>query len=562
MSRKHGKKHRAVPLPAAVELDMLELASIVERAKAALSADEHSKLKTAIDTLHSTAGIIAFLREELRSKHASLERLWQMLFGTSTEKTAKVLAGTAAHAACQTRDGVLAAATSADRSRRPGHGRNGAAAFTGAEHVPVAHAQLQRGDHCPGCQHGKVYPLEEPSLLVRITGMAPLGARVYECDRLRCNLCGEVYTAEAPAGIGSDKYDATAVSMVGLLKYGAGLPFNRIERLQEALRIPLPASTQWDLVKTAAEMLAPVHEELIRQAAQGAVLHNDDTTMKVLQLSREQRAAALACDDAEERTGVFTSGIVATAAGVKIALFFTGVRHAGENLATVLAQRAASLPAPIQMCDGSSRNTDGEFDTLPAACVAHGRRKFVAVAEHFPEEVRFVLEQLREVYKTDAEARATGLDAERRLRLHQEQSAPRMAALEQWMQRQFDDRHVEPNSGLGEAIRYLQKRWDALTLFLRVPGVPLDNNITERALKKAILHRKNALFYKTLTGARVGDIFMSLVYTAELNRVAPFDYLVALQRHAVEIPDCPAEWMPWNYTTALARCSSGPGPPA
>ena len=488
--KRDSKKHRAAPLSAAVELDMVGLAAIVERAKTVLSAEEHSQLKTAMQTLHSTAGIIAFLRAELQSKHASLERLRQMLFGTRTEKTEKVLGETLEPSAVkQARGGAVAAAPPADRPRRPGHGRNGAAAFSGAEHVPITHAQLKRGDLCPGCQHGKVYPLEEPALLVRITGMAPLGARVYECDRLRCNLCGEVYTAEAPARVGTEKYDATAVSMVGLLKYGAGLPFNRIEKLQEALRIPLPASTQWDLVKAAAETLAPVHEELIGQAAQGAVLHNDDTAMKVLQLSREQRAAALACDDAEERTGVFTSGIVATAAGVKIALFFTGVRHAGENLAAVLAQRAAELPAPIQMCDGSSSNTDGQFETLLAACVAHGRRKFVAVAEHFPEEVRFVLETLREIYRTDAEARNAGLDPTGRLRLHQEQSAPRMTALDEWMRQQFAERLVEPNSGLGEAIRYMQNRWSPLTLFLRVPGVPLDNNITERALKKAIRPR-------------------------------------------------------------------------
>jgi transposase len=76
-----------------------------------------------------------------------------------------------------------------------------------------------------------------------------------------------------------------------------------------------------------------------------------------------------------------------------------------------------------------------------------------------------------------------------------------------------------------------------------------------------ILHRKNALFYKTLNGARVGDIFMSLIYTAELNGVAPFDYLVALQRHAKEVNEAPGDWMPWNYQQTLARQMAGPDPP-
>jgi hypothetical protein len=108
----------------------------------------------------------------------------------------------------------------------------------------------------------------------------------------------------------------------------------------------------------------------------------------------------------------------------------------------------------------------------------------------------------------------------------------------------------------------MQKRWSQLSLFLRIAGAPLDSNIVERALKKAILHRKSAMFYKTLNGARVGDVFMSLIYTAELNKVAPFEYLVALQRHAEEVAKTPAEWMPWNYRATVAMLAAGPGPPA
>jgi len=168
----------------------------------------------------------------------------------------------------------------------------------------VAHPTLHSGDACPGCESGKLYQQSEPAKLVRITGMAPLSASVYSCDRLRCNLCGEVVTAPAPEGVGPEKYDATATSMVGLLKYGAGLPFNRIEKLQSSMGIPLPAATQWDLVQAAAKTLTPAHEELINQAAQATVLYNDDTTMKVLQLTRKQRAAALADDADGERTGI------------------------------------------------------------------------------------------------------------------------------------------------------------------------------------------------------------------------------------------------------------------
>jgi hypothetical protein len=427
--------------------------------------------------------------------------------------------------------------------------------------VTIAHPSLHRGDHCPGCTTGKIYPLAEPATLVRIIGIAPLSATVYACERWRCNLCGEVFTAPAPAGVGEAKYDATATTMVGLLKYGCGLPFHRIEVLQRAMRIPLPAATQWELVRDARPQLQPVWDELVRQAAQGEVVYNDDTTMKILALTAEQRRAAAADAETDARTGVFTSGIVATRAGHRIALFFTGRQHAGENLADVLAQRAADLAPPIQMCDALATNTAGAFDTLLASCLAHARRRFVDVVDNFPAEVRHVLEALREVYRTDALARERALSPEERVRLHQTESGPRMADLETWLRQQRDDHLVEPNSGLGAAIAYMLKHWATLTLFLRVPGAPLDNNICERALKKAILHRKNALFYKTLNGARVGDVFMSLIHTAELNGSAAFEYLVALQRHHEDVALDPSEWLPWNYEATLAELRARASPP-
>jgi hypothetical protein len=128
--------------------------------------------------------------------------------------------------------------------------------------------------------------------------------------------------------------------------------------------------------------------------------------------------------------------------------------------------------------------------------------------------------------------------------------------LKEWLQRQFDEKLVEPNSALGEAINYLLKRWDSLTLFLRKAGAPLDNNLCERALKKAILHRKNALFYKTRNGARVGDIYMSLIYTCELSGINAFDYLNQLQLNASSVAEHPDRWMPWNYRDTLATCKS------
>ncbi|MCP4739979.1 MAG: transposase, partial [Bosea sp.] len=191
-----------------------------------------------------------------------------------------------------------------------------------------------------------------------------------------------------------------------------------------------------------------------------------------------------------------------------------------------------------------------------ANCLSHGRRRFVDVVENFPQEVRYVLEILARVYKNDALARKQNLSPRERLIFHQQESGPLMEALHEWLEHQFSEKTVEPNSSLGEAITYMLNHWKELTLFLRKPGAPLDNNVCERALKKAILHRKNALFYKTQNGARVGDLFMSLIHTTELSGANTFDYLCELQRHAERVKEDPGQWMPWNYRETLKRITA------
>ena len=247
------------------------------------------------------------------------------------------------------------------------------------------------------------------------------------------------------------------------------------------------------------------------------------------------------------RTGLFTSGVVATNAGRRIALFFSGRRHAGENLSDVLQHRAKELESPVQMCDGLARNLPKELETILANCLAHGRRNFVELHDRFPEECRQVIETFRVIYHNDKIARDAEMSADARLALHQTQSKPTMDNLHVWLQRQFSDKLVEPNSALGEAINYLLKRWEPLTLFLRKAGAPLDNNVCERALKKAILHRKNSMFFKTRNGARVGDMYMSVIYTCELSGVSAFDYLNQLQLNTTCVTKSPDLWMPWNY---------------
>ena len=545
--------------PTIIELEMDELKDILRRAEAKQFNDKD--YETAGTVLQSYVELVALLK----SKNVSMRRLQKLLFGASTEKTAAV-AGDGTESAEET--GSVTASKHDSPKSSKGHGRNGADAYHGAEKIEVPHESLQPGDACPECVDGTVYEATRPGVLVRITGQAPVAAKVYQLQKLRCHLCGKVFTAEPPVGVGSQKYDATAGSMIALLKYGTGMPFNRFEGLQWDLGIPLPASTQWDIVSGVAKQVEPVHAELIRQAGQGDVVYNDDTTVKILELMGKRakqgraRQNTFVEDPADgnakkQRSGLFTSGIVSTREGRRIALFFSGRKHAGENLTDVLAKRVKALAPPIQMCDALSRNLPVELETIVANCLAHGRRQFVDVAESFPGECRHVLESLAVIYRNDATARKRKLSANARLQFHQAHSGSTLKHLQTWLARQFDERLVEPNSSLGGAIAYMLRHWEKLTLFLRQPGAPLDNNICERALKKAILHRKNAMFYKTENGAHVGDVFMSLIYTCQLCEANPFDYLSRLQQHAPALAARPQDWMPWNYRRMLDSNNNG-----
>jgi transposase len=522
-----------------LDVSIEELEALLAQARQEpLRDDGYQKLLAAVHTL-------GYVTELLEKKETTLKALRDLLCPATTEKTDQVLK----QAGIDTDEKKPESPPKKPKRAAAGHGRNGAAAYCGAEKIKVPHASLKPGDTCPDGCGGKVYPQREPGVLVRIKGQAPLAATVYELEKLRCNLCGNVYTAPTPPEAGEKKYDESAAAMIALLRYGSGVPWNRTEGLEANLGIPLPAATQCEIMAQTATPLQPALEELKRQAAQAEVVHNDDTSMRVLSLDRD-------ADISPERTGVFTSGLVWIVPARRIALYFTGCKHAGENLAEVLKQRSPDLPPIVQMCDALSRNVPKLVETLVANCNAHGRRNFVKVTANFPEPCRFVLETLREVYGYAAVTREQGMPAEERLAFHQEHSKPVMEKLHTWLQAQFEERLVEPNSGLGEAIRYLLKHWEKLTLFLRKAGVPLDNNLVERALKKAILHRKNSLFYKTRKGAQMGDLFMSLIHTCELNGANAFDYLMELLRHAEELKQNPSQWMPWNYRDTLARLAT------
>jgi transposase len=485
------------------------------------------------ETIHAMTEAVDCLSQIIEEKDASIGRLCKYLFGAPTETAKNIL-----HRKEEPKEEEKPEPPK--NKKRKGHGKVPASAYKGGEKVAIEHPTLKVGDFCPGCEKGKVYELSLPSVFVHITGGSPLRATVYERTRLRCNLCGEIYTPELPPQVGEKKHDESAAAMVAVLKYGCGLPFNRLEKLQSNLGTPLAASTQWGILDASALVLSPVYDAHVNLAAQGELVHNDDTTMKVLSFLQRQ-------DPENTRKGIYTTGIVSKWQDHRIALFRTGREHAGENLTELLKRRAKGLSPPIQMCDAASRNASKEFETIMANCLAHARRQFVELVDRFPDYCAYVIEHLGKVYHHDAIVKEQDLSSQERLEYHQKQSAPVMAELEGWCRRQINDKIVEPNSGLGQAIAYLLKHWENLTCFLKVPGAPLDNNLCERALKLTILHRKNALFYKTQRGAYVGDLFMSLIHTCQLAGINPLGYLTWLLKNAPELARSPENYMPWNY---------------
>ena len=498
----------------------------------------------------------------LRETKISLGRLKRALFGEGQRPPPPPTAGEEALAGADAGSTTVAGgATPAAESaasvedpaapleRRPGHGRRGADAYPGAERVVCRHETLAAGQRCPACGRGTLYPLPA-GVEMRIDGHALLSAVRYELEKLRCSACGAVFTA--PVLDGADKYSPRAKAVIALGRYYLGLPFYRLEQYQALVGVPVADATQWELAEQVADCAYPVFEQLEQLAAQGEVIFQDDTHVRILALMAENRHAD-ATGAPLERRGMYTTGLVVQVGERVICLYHSGRAHAGDNLSAVLARREAGRDKPIVMSDALAANQRDDDDTLIRChCLAHGRRQFTDLEAVFPAESHHVITVLNQVFEHEAATRAPALSAAERLAYHQAHSGPLLAALHDWLEQQFQDRAVEPNSSLGQAFAYLLKRWETLTQFLRIPGAPLDSNTVERALKLFIRQRRNSLFYANAHGACVASILTSLIATCVQAGVNALDYLVALQTHRHAVFRQPAVWLPWNYQENLA----------
>ena len=443
-----------------------------------------------------------------------------------------------------TADDTPTTATENNAGKKAGHGRLSHEAYPNATEHYLTVDDFNAGDLCPTACGGKLYPYT-PNILVRVKGQHWASVHKYYVESLRCTLCGELVKATIPNEVGKEKYDAAFKAILAIQKYYIAIPFYRQAFFQSLLKMPLPTSTQWKLIEEVASPALNVFHALEQYAANGDLVHGDDSHLKIIDVIRDNQM-----NPTKERTGMFTTAILAKAQGRQIVLFYNGTQHAGENMEQLLAKRDPDKGNIIYMCDALSRNVPATFKTILCNCLSHGYRKFEDLKDFYPTECLYVIERLAKVYEHDDQTKAMGDQA--RMEYHQAHSQPIMDDIERYINALLDDKKIEPNSALGKVLKYMRRHWHELTQFLRAPGAPLDNNIVERALKIPIRGRRTWLFYKTTYGAMIGGVLTSVIHTCALAGENPVDYLTALQTHKDRVVKEPCHWLPWNYQQQLS----------
>lgn len=456
------------------------------------------------------------------------------------------------------------------------HGRYGAQDYPGCPvvNVPFDDEDLQQG-FCPACRAchttAKLLP-KAPRVVVILKGQSLIAGRRYVLQRARCSVCEKYFTAPPPEAVvnqviasPSDKlprhnkhYDVSCVTSLVIYHYYGGLPFKRLETLQAAQAVPMPDATQFDLIKQGYEdTFKPVIDQLRLCAARGQLFYFDDTPQRILEQIQLNQVST-------QTQAVHATTLISQYNDHSIVLFETNTSVAGKSFQSLLSERSGDEDF-ISMSDASSqnfpnpKNKTGVNETLMAhwiisLCLVHGRRPFLDCIKGLHDaDARFVLDVISEVYEHERHCKMAKLEDKARLQYHQEHSGPKMEGLRIWLNNLYLQKKVEPNSPMGQAIRYLLRHWFWLTQFLRVPGVPLDNNFAERVLRILIRYRKASLFYRTFYGAELGDGLMSLLHTAGLGNINLFDYLNELQRQGEAVREHPMDWLPWTYQQTLER---------
>jgi transposase len=413
------------------------------------------------------------------------------------------------------------------------------------------------GQTCPACNHGKLYKYTSGSLL-RITGQMPYSAEQHITEQLRCNGCHTIYKANLPAHILKDgnanqQYGYSARTLMVINKFFTGTPYNHQSNLSEIFGLSISASTIFDQSEYVANDVMPIYYELIRKAADAKNFLIDDTHNKILSQEPEERTKRNG-KGTQIRTGVYTSGLIAVLSNnTEIVLFETSLGHAGEHLDKILSKRTPGLEKPIIMSDALSSNNPTVIDVEQTNCNAHCRRQFYDLEDKYPKEIKWLLEKYSIIWKNEEKVKENNLNLEQRLKYHQENSLSIMEEIKVWAINKKQEEGFEENSSFGKAIKYLLKHYNKLIKFCTILGALIDNNRMEETLKIIIRGRKTAYFYKTVNGAGVANVLISIIATAYRAEINVFDYLLFLQQNKEEVKRNPHLWLPWCYAEQIKK---------
>jgi len=539
-SRSQGVKIKMAQSSHTVEIDRKALADLIVRVEEAiehnlaLSVDDLKLLLLAISTLCT-------LQEKIEADDVTLHKLRKLL-GMVQQSERRPISSPAIN-------------NKRKNIQKKNKNKKNKSPSKPPKLIHHAITEHQRGQICLACKIGKLYKFE-PRTLLRVTGHARFEAEKHIVEQLRCNACQEVYKAQLPEAVLEDGdanqlYGYSARTLMVIDKFFSGLPYYHQANLADIFGHAISASTIFDQCEQVANAVMPVFYELKKVAAMGYQFLLDDTRNRILEQKPELRDKPNGKGQVL-RTGVYSSGLIAQLADEhEVVLFETSLGHAGEHLDSILKLRPPELALPLTMSDALSSNSVIALAVKSAFCNAHARRNFFDIKSRYPAEIDWVLETYARIWKAEDTVKEENLNPNQRLGYHQQYSLPAMQAIRAWAEKKIEGEDFEEYSAFCKAIQYFLKHYDKLILFCIEPNALIDNNRMEEKLKILIRGRKMSHFYKTINGAGVANVLISLIATAYNADENVYDYLLALQKYKQRVKEDPGAWLPWHYKKTL-----------
>jgi transposase len=398
-------------------------------------------------------------------------------------------------------------------------------------HHPVPPEQRK----CTSCGNDKLTPLgagKTTTVWEFVPARFVRHVHVQEVLRCRCN--GFVVTAPgAPKVIAKGRYGASFLAHLVVAKCADHLPLYRLEKDFARQGIPIARSTMNELLHSTSSILQPVWSTLLDVIRVRPVVMADETRLRMLK-----------DEDGKPKNGfVWTFGAYDDQNKLDVSYKFAADR-AGDTPKETLAGTSGVLLADSY----SGYNVVAEVSgRRRAACHAHLRRYFHESLKTAPV-AQELLDLVAELYRTEHQAPA---NADEHFEFRKLRVAYVHDRIKAWLD-EHRDRHP-PKSPIAIAIRYALNHWTEFRAFLDDPRIPLDNNASERSLRRVALGRKNYLFVGNLNAGQSLAGLYSLVATCEARSINPFEYLADVIPQVQDYPAARlAELLPGAWSTSRA----------